>query len=86
METLSINQRAVEGLSELGFPLPKIRRALQELVDIPQVEVARKAGIYRTGVSKYISGLRRKRANLETIADIYEVPVEVFFADVIENS
>jgi len=84
METFSRNQIAVNELKKLGFPLPNIRRALLELVDVNQTDIAAQVGIYRTGVTKYIKGYRQKVVHLEAISNILDVPAHELFSDVIK--
>ena len=82
MENYSRNQAAVNELKKLGYPLPNIRRALLELVDLRQQAIAKEVGIYRTGVTKYIKGFRQKTVHLEAIADLLDVPADELFSDV----
>jgi DNA-binding XRE family transcriptional regulator len=56
------NQMAVIYLKNLGYPIANIRKSLHKLTGISQPEMARKIGISRQSITKYIEGRRDKPA------------------------
>ena len=75
------NHKAVRALKKLGYDPVKIRRALVELTDSSQAEMAESLGCTRQNVGHYIHGIRRNPVYQQKLARFFEVPPNLLFND-----
>ena len=75
------NHQAVIELKKLGYPIINIRKSLHKLTGVTQLEIARRIGISRQGVTKYIEGRREKIEIKAQIAEIWGIPTEELFPE-----
>jgi transcriptional regulator with XRE-family HTH domain len=75
------NQKAVDYLRELSFPLLNIRTAMPKLTGITQPKVAKLVGLSRVTIAHYLTGRLRDPEAQRKIADTYGVSRESFFTN-----
>ena len=76
------NRKVLVHLALMGYPLPRIRRALVELTGVTQVAIAKSAGVSRSNVTLHVAGIRNNPKVQEKIAEAWAIPKEELFADV----
>ena len=75
------NTQVAKFLQAQGFDPKSVRHAIIALTGISQTEAARRAGIARIVVTNAINYERRNPEKLARVAEVYEVPVPIFFPE-----
>jgi len=79
METRNIE--AVRQLRELGFPMPRIRIAIQKLNGKTAKAIADSLDVSRETIAMTIMGKRGHTLVKKSISEAFDVPVDLFFCD-----
>lgn len=76
---------AIEALQMLGFTIEEIRPIIPRLTGYSFSRIADRVGISRTTVTRTMSGGNRSFWVMQEIANTLDIPMEVLFADKLDD-
>jgi len=82
---MNTNTMTFLNLTGIGYPAANVRRAMHKLTGISTREMARRLGCTHSAIVHTERGIRVNIRTQTRLAAEYGIPVEIFFADVLER-